>query len=146
MMAKIAGDIESSPDYMRREPFRPREGSISEAVSFAACELAESIDASAIFTFTQSGRTARLVAKNRPRAQILAPTPVMETFRQLALSWGVTPILCSPSKDTDGMVQQILKTALDSRLVKKGQKVVITAGVPVWIKGSTNMIKAETLE
>jgi pyruvate kinase len=146
MMSKIASDTEAHPDCSGRERTAPLGKSISESVAYAACELAESIGAAAIITFTKSGRTARLVAKYRPRACILAPTPVEETHRQLALTWGVTPILCSSSKDTDGMIRQILETARDSRLVKKGQRVVITAGVPVWIKGSTNMIKAAVLE
>jgi pyruvate kinase len=146
MLARIADDAETDSGYASPGQGMPRGESLPESVSFAACQLAESIGASALITFTQSGGTARLAAKYRPKAQILAPTPVEDTFRQLALSRGVRPILCPPSRDTDDMIRQILKTALDSRLVKKGQRVVITAGVPVWIKGSTNMIKAEILK
>lgn len=148
MMSKIAEDAEkgifSERGKYKLEP--ANEKSIPEAVGYAACKLAESIDASAIISFTQSGSTARLVAKYRPRCPILAPTPLEKTCRSFSLIWGVIPILCESSNDTDEMIERTLRVALESGLVQRGQKVVITAGVPMGVPGSTNLIKAEILK
>jgi pyruvate kinase len=148
MMVRIAQDAESGFPFntwsARMED--KKEKTIPEAVSCAACNLAESIKAASILTFTHSGSTARLVSKYRPRHLILAPTPLEKTYRRLALIWGVVPILSESQKNTDAMIDRALKAALNSGVVKRGQKVVITAGVPVGIPGTTNLIKAEVLK
>ena len=148
MMVKIAEDVESSffSDVRLRHCLEEENTtSLPEAVSRAACHLAEDIDAKAIITFTQTGNTARLVAKYRPRQQILAPTPVAKTYRQLSLVWGVKPILTEEMKNTDDMIEKVFLAALKSRLVQIGEKVVITAGVPVGVPGTTNLIKVKVL-
>jgi len=148
MMVKIAEDAElnipSDVWTLWQEPGSRR--SVPEAVSYAACNLAECIDAASIITFTHSGSTARLVAKYRPQRPILAPTPLVETYRRLSLIWGVVPVLGEDIKNTDEVIDQAFKLALESGLVKRGQKVVITAGVPVGVPGTTNFIKAEILD
>ncbi len=147
-MSKIAEDAESGfpfDTWAEQIENRSRKD-LPEAVSFAACKLADSINAAAIISFTQSGSTARLVSKYRPRRPILAPTPLEETYRRLSLIWGVVPILSESMRDTDEMIDRAFKAALKSRLVKRGQKVVITAGVPVGVPGTTNLIKAEVLK
>jgi len=148
MMAKIAEDAESGfpfETWMYR--LGPKsEKSLPEAVGCAACNLAESINASSIITFTQTGSTARLVAKCRPRRPILAMTPLEKTYRRLGLVWGVVPFLSETMKNTDEMIDRAFKIALKSGIVKHGQIVVITAGVPVGIPGTTNLIKAEVLK
>ncbi len=148
MMARIAEDAELSIPSdvwtLWQEPGSERP--VPEAVSFAACGLAECIDAASIITFTHSGSTARLVAKYRPKRPILAPTPLVETYRRLSLIWGVVPVLGEDIKNTDGVIGQAFKLALESGLFKRGQKVVITAGVPVGVPGTTNFIKVEVLD
>lgn len=148
MMSKIAEDAETGI-FSGREKYQLgliHEKSIPEAVGYAACMLAEGIDASAIISFTQSGSTARLIAKYRPRCPILAPTSLEKTCRSLSLIWGIVPILCESSNDTDDMIDRTLRAALESRFVQREQKVVITAGVPMGIPGTTNFIKAEILK
>ena len=147
MMARIAEDAESGMaftagiDRPGSEPVR----SLGESVGHAACELARHINAASIITFTQSGSTARLVAKNRPRHTILAPTPLESTYRRLSLVWGVVPILSDEAKDTDEMIAKALEESLRSGLVQRGQRVVITSGVSMGVPGSTNLIKVHVL-
>jgi len=148
MMARIAEDAESGfpfEEWIQRVE-KETEKSIPEAVGHAACKLAESLNAASIITFTQSGSTARLAAKYRPKQPILAPTPLEKTFRSLALIWGVVPVLGESIKDTDEIVDRAFKAALESGLVKKGQRIVITAGAPVGVSGTTNLIRAEVLK
>ncbi len=147
MMSKIAEDAESGVPY-ETWPQRVEakgEKSIPEAVGQAACKLAESINAACIITFTQSGSTAQLVSKYRPQRPILAPTPLERTYRRLALNWGVIPLQCEDSDNTDEMMKTTFQSVLESGLVKRGQKVVVTAGVPVGVPGTTNLVKAEIL-
>jgi len=148
MMVKIAEDAESAilskNNILLSES--KKEKTIPEAVSYAACNLAESINAASIITFTQSGSTARLVAKYRPRRPILAPTPLESAYRCMALIWGVVPILSENTENTDEMIEKTFKVVLKSGLAKRGQKVVITAGVPFGVPGTTNLIKAEVLK
>ncbi len=147
MMARIAHEAESELEHdawMQRHQVDDV-ATVPDAVSRAACNLAEDIDAAAIITITQSGGTALSVAKYRPRRPILAPTPLEQTYLRLALTWGVTPLLCDPMENTDEMIAQALEAARRSGLVQPGQKIVVTAGVPLGVPGATNMVKAEVL-
>ncbi len=147
MMAKIAEDAESGFPFdvwMERAAARS-DVAPPEAVGQASCHLARDVNAAAIVTFTQSGSTARLVAKHRPRHTILAPTPLEETYRRLSLVWGVVPILSESMANTDEMISKALSAALESGLVHRGQRVVITAGAPVGVRGTTNLIKVDEL-
>ena len=146
MMARIAEDAEDALPFSPTEPSGSQaEVSLGESVGRAACELARAIDAAAIITFSQSGATPRLVARHRPRRLILAPTPLESTYRRLSLVWGVVPILSEEAKDTDEMVQRALDESLQSGLVRRGQRVVITSGVPMGVPGSTNLIEVHVL-
>ncbi|HEX3034091.1 MAG TPA: pyruvate kinase [Thermodesulfobacteriota bacterium] len=147
MMAKIAEDAELGfPYHLWIYRFESKNvKTVPEAVSHAACSLAENIDASSIVTFTYSGSTARLVSKYRPRRPILALTPLEKTYRQLALTWGVTPILGQKMNGTDKMIEKVTEIALKSGLTKRGERVVITAGLPLGVPGTTNLIKAVML-
>jgi pyruvate kinase len=149
MMARIAREAELSFQGragMRPGFFEPIPGSLPSAVACAASNLASDIGAAAIITFTQSGSTARLVSRCRPDILILAHTPVEKTRRQLALCRGVLPVLGERMSSTDKMVAAALKSALRTGLVRKGQTVVITAGVPINRPGTTNLIKAEVVK
>ncbi len=147
IMARIAEDAESGfPfDAWRQRPDVRGVKPLEESVGHAACDLAEHIDAASIITFTQSGSTARLVAKNRPRNPILAPTPLENTYRRLSLVWGVMPVLSETARNTDEMIDRALNEALKSGLVRRGQRVVVTSGVPVGVPGMTNLIKVQVL-
>jgi pyruvate kinase len=147
MMAKIAEDAESGfPFDVWMERAAAKSGvAPAEAVGQAACHLARDVSAAAIVTLTQSGSTARLVAKHRPRHTILAPTPLEKTYRRLSQVWGVTPILSESMANTDELIAKALSAALESGLVHHGQRVVITAGAPVGVRGTTNLIKVDEL-
>lgn len=146
MMARIAQDAESALPFTPQPWDTGRQAaSLEESVGRAACDLARHIDAAAIITFTQSGSTPKLVAKHRPRRLILAPTPLESSYRRLSLVWGVVPILGEAAKDTDEMVRKALDESLNSGLVRKGQRVVITSGVPMGVPGSTNLIEVHVL-
>lgn len=117
----------------------------SEAVADAACRAAESINAKFIAAFTHSGFTARLVSKFRPSAPIIAFTPREGVMRMAALYWGVTPKLARTLSHTDEMVKEVEHMLLKERLVRKGDRIVITASTPILGKGKTNLLKLHTI-
>jgi pyruvate kinase len=146
MMAAIAADAESSFPFDTWMSRFDVGGALPEAVARAACTLAADIAAAAIVTYTQSGLTARRVARYRPRAPIVAATPHAETYRRLALVWGVTPLLNQTQPTTtDELIDRPLRAALAIAVAERGGTVVITAAVPIGGSGRTNLIKAETL-
>jgi pyruvate kinase len=120
-------------------------GEIADSMSHAACRLAEELGVAAIITPTRTGRTARLVSRYRPRYPILAFSPKPPTVRQLILSWGVHPILVSEFTNVDEIVGKGITAALQRGWVAKGQRVVVTAGTPVDLPGTTNLITVEEL-
>jgi len=119
--------------------------SISESVSHVACVLARNLHASAIIATTRSGQTARFISRFRPNQKIIALSPQLQTVRELCLVWGCYPKLVLEPKDTDDMIKKASENALDTRLVSKGELVVITSGHPVWVKGTTNMLRVDRL-
>jgi pyruvate kinase len=145
MMTAIAEDIESTFPFNAWMHRFEGACALPEAVARAACSLAADIDAAAIVAYTQSGGTARRVAQYRPRSPILAPTPHAETYRRLALVWGVTPLLTSSQPSTDELIDGALGAALATGRVQRGQPVVVTAGIPVGRPGMTNLIEVATL-
>jgi pyruvate kinase len=122
-----------------------RRPNISDAISYAACEMARDLEAAAILTSTAFGTTARFISRFRPRAPIIGVTPRPETWRRLCLSWGVFPLMAQDLTDTDHMIQAVKEEALKAGWLKPGQRVVITAGSPMGLKGTTNMIKADVI-
>jgi len=147
MMVRIAADAETAFPYdaWRARVVDLRVQSLPEAVADAACTLADDIGAAAIIACTQSGSAARLVAQHRPRRPILALTPLPETSRRLALVWGVVPIVIELPGSTDEMLLKIPGIVTATGLVKTGDRVVITAGIPLGVSGSTNSIKAAVI-
>lgn len=113
----------------------------SEAVADAACRAAEDIHARFIIACTDSGFTARLVSKFRPRMPIIAVTPDARTRKRMALYWGVDPKLMRPPTGTDEMISEVEKLLLEEGLVKKGEGIVITASAPLLGSGKTNLMK-----
>ncbi|HEY6147294.1 MAG TPA: pyruvate kinase [Thermoanaerobaculia bacterium] len=144
MMVRIAEDAETAFPY---DVWRERIAdigvqSLPEAVADAACTLADDMGAAAIIACTQSGAAARLVARHRPRQPILALTPLPETCLGLSLVWGVSPIRIDPPRSTDELMDRVPGIAVESGHVRPGDRIVITAGIPVGVSGSTNTIKA----
>lgn len=115
---------------------------VTDAIGQIATEIAAELDARAIITSTISGATARRVAMHRPITPIIAPSPCESTCRQLALVWGVQPLLVEQFTDTDTMISTAVNAAKTRGLVEEGDLVIITAGVPVGGSGLTNMVKA----
>jgi pyruvate kinase len=146
MMARIAAKTDPvfpSEGWLRRDALS--ETSIAAAVAHAVCLLARDLSAAAILTATESGRTALLVARHRPVMPILGMTANETTLRHLALAWGVEPMRIDSLSTTDELFEKAKHTALRSGLVRPGDRVVITAGVPVRQPGATNLIKTEVL-
>jgi pyruvate kinase len=125
------------------------DGSVSispqEAVASAACSLAQSIDAAAIASSTMSGSTTRMVAKYRPQAPIITLTPNKCTYQRMALVWGAVPLLMKNVKSDAELERQCLELLGQAGFVKKGDSVVITAGMPLNVTGTTNLIRIVTV-
>ncbi|MDD4850938.1 MAG: pyruvate kinase [Gemmiger sp.] len=115
--------------------------SISAATAHAACTTADDIHANAIITVSKSGETARLLSKCRPETRIIACVLDESTRCQLNAYWGITPLVMDYAHSTDELITKSVETALAAGLIKTGDMVVVTAGVPVGVSGTTNMIK-----
>lgn len=148
-MAEIVAEAENSQDYWKlfQKHLAASSGSdISDAMTRTCCLTAANLGAAAILTATQSGYTARLISRFHPACPIVALTPIEKVCRQLALAWGVQPYTARSFNSTDEIFLRCGDTALARGIVKPGDTVVITAGVPVGKTGSTNLIKAEIIE
>lgn len=119
--------------------------SVTESVAEAVCRIASEVGARGIFCNTSSGSAARLVSKYRPKTPIIAFTPEETTYHQLALSWGVQPYLIPQVSNAEEMLTTVVKAALEMELAERGDKVVITSGVPIGTPGSTSLIKVHTV-
>ena len=117
----------------------------TNAVGHAACTLAKDIQAKALIAITKSGYTASRMSKFRPITPIIAATPHEKTYHQMALTWGVEPLMVENLQNLDVLVYCCLEEAKKEELLQKGEKVVISAGVPLDIAGNTNMIRVETV-
>jgi pyruvate kinase len=144
-MDRIARAIEPALGYRHELPQPDEHPSVSEAMSNAACDLAEALGVKAILVPTFSGRTASTVARLRPRRPIVALTHNAGVARHLALEWGVTPALIPESSDVDDLWTHSLDGARATGIVGAGDLVVITAGTAVNMPGTTNVIKVETV-
>lgn len=142
-MARIAERAEQDIDYQRRFASidSPAASDATNAISHATCTTAHDLGAAAIITVTKSGRTARMISKYRPATPIIGCTTEPAVFRQMNLSWGVTPLMVAEQKDTDGLFECAVEAALQAGLVESGDLVAITAGVPLGISGTTNLLK-----
>ena len=115
---------------------------VANAVSFACCQMAEQLGASAIITPSNSGSTARMVARFHPDCPIIAPTPSEHAYHQLGLSRGVIPAHMQMQENSDQMIEAAVEVAHSAGLVKTGDVVIVVAGVPAGVSGTTNLIKA----
>jgi pyruvate kinase len=146
-MAEVAFATEEKVDYVERFRIKPVKAGddIEDAIAHAAVHTAIEIGARVIVCCTRTGQTARLVAKYRPEATIAAVSPNGDTLRRCVLFWNTYPVRIGLAANTDQMTFEAKKATLRAGLVKTGDKVVIVAGVPVNVPGTTNMIKADTL-
>ena len=120
-------------------------GEIADAVSRAARDISETVCASAILSLTRSGATARMVSKYRPQCPIIALTPSLSTWRELALVWGVYPLVCPFTTDVEESVSNSLSIVQEEELIKGGDNVVFTSGIPLGVPGSTNLVQVYTV-
>ncbi|MBA3734692.1 MAG: pyruvate kinase [Actinobacteria bacterium] len=144
-MDRIARAIEPSLGYRHQIPEATDDPTIGNAMSNAACDLAEALGAAAILVPTFTGRTASAVARLRPRRPIVALTHKQWSVHQMAIEWGVTPIWIPECKDVEDLWNRSMEAATAAGLVGSGDTVVITAGTAVNIPGSTNVIKVDVL-
>src|SRR5690606_941172 len=119
----------------------PAAATVTDAISLASCTVARGLGAGAILTATHSGHTARMVARYRPPTPVIAATPFGAVARRLSLVWGVTPVIVPATETTDRMMEESLTAAVRAGLVEAGDLVVITAGVPVGVAGTTNLVQ-----
>ncbi|MGQ9510529.1 MAG: pyruvate kinase [Thermaceae bacterium] len=145
MMRRIAEAVEGSPEFFHRlSVLRPAPTpTTQDAIAQAASEIVEAVDAKAIVVFTATGSSARRIARTRPRVPVLALTPDPDVRNQLALVWGVYPHLARDPVDTDDMVRIALQEVKALGLAKVGDRVVIAAGVPFGVRGTTNLLRVE---
>jgi len=143
MMAKIADEADRAVAEHQRMPRRclDVDAGFPDAVGRATWQIVNDLGAEHIVCFTMSGFTAKLVSAYRPDANIIAATQADEVMRQLSLYWGVNPVKVRPVEDTDEMVGAVEQRLLELGLVQKGETIVITAGTPLLVKGTTNMIR-----
>jgi len=142
-MSKIAEHTENAINYKGQFytesiRFTPN---VTDAISHATCTTAHDLGATAIITVTKTGNTARMISKFRPECPIVATTTSDKVYRQLSLSWGVIPIKAEEKYTTDDLFDHAVDVSTEAGLVKNGDLVVITAGVPVGISGNTNILK-----
>lgn len=146
-MVSIANRTEQDINY--KERFRKmeaeRDSGITGAISHSTCMTAHDLNAAAIVTVTKSGRTARMISKYRPDCPIIGGSTQESICRQLSLSWGVHPILLEEKKDTFELFGHAIRKAEEMGLLEKGDIAVLTAGLPLGISGTTNMLKVETV-
>lgn len=147
MMVRIIERTEQGLAYENRfktKTFDIR-GSVTNAISHATCTTAHDLDVAAIISITKSGHTARMVSKFMPACPIIAVTHSERIRRQLALWWGVYPFVIKTEYSTDELFKQAVKKAIDTGMVKKDDLVVLTAGVPAGVSGTTNIMKVEVV-
>ncbi|EOS74180.1 MAG: pyruvate kinase [Lachnospiraceae bacterium] len=142
-MARIAERTEQDIDYNGR--MKKRENidgfDVTTAISHATCTTAMDLKAAAIVTVTISGFTAGMIARYKPNCPIIACSVSPRICRQLSLSWGVTPVWIARESTTDDLFEEAVRAVEEAGYVKKGDKVVLTAGVPLGVSGKTNMIR-----
>ena len=142
-MSAIAERTEQEGFHLRGRQMDSNPGkiSVSDATAHAACLTARDVNAAAIVTVSESGTTARLLSKYRPQQPIIACVMREQVQRQLSLSWGITPLMMSLAHNTDELIEMSTALAKENGYLHNGELAVVTAGVPVGVSGTTNMIK-----
>lgn len=147
-MNSIAEQVERDPLYrgiMDAEHNNP-ENTPSDAITAAARQVAETINAAAIVTYTMSGSTALRAARERPRSPILCLTPLLETARRLSIAWGVNAVVAEDAINFADMIEKATTVARQSQMARPGDNLVVTAGVPFGSPGNTNVLRIARVE
>jgi pyruvate kinase len=144
VMARVSEETEAILEPRQR--FTGLKKTVPEAISVGAISLARDLQVKAFLIPTTSGSTARLIARYRPQQPIIAVSPEPQTVKMLCLVWGVSPVPIKGFKSTDEMVRALQTKALELGLVKRGDLVAITAGLPLHQAGTTNMITVKVIE
>lgn len=147
-MALIAESTEGQIDYVthfNNAAAASANRRITDAISHATVTTAHDLGAKAIITVTKSGSTARMISKHRPKCMIIGCTTSETVCRQMNLSWGVIPLMCDEKENSDELFAHAVETAKANRLIQENDIVVITAGIPLGISGTTNMLRVEKL-
>lgn len=146
-MSNIAKEAEANIDYS--DALNKRKeisiNNVSNAISLAACTTAQELKVAAIITSTQTGHTARMVSKYRPECPIVAVTPSEKVARALSLNFGVKAIVSNKLISTDELIEDAVKKSLEANYIKKGDLVIIAAGIPAGTTGTTNMMKIQQI-
>ena len=145
-MVRIALRAEADMDYIRRFSRDTSAATdVTNAISHATVTSAHDLNASAIITVTKSGSTARILSRYRPACVIVGCTTEKHVWRQLALSWGTVPLMIAEESNTDDLFEHAVDAAVQNGLVHDGELVVLTAGVPLGISGTTNLMKVHVV-
>ncbi|MCD7824990.1 MAG: pyruvate kinase [Clostridiaceae bacterium] len=146
-MIEIAEYAENAIDYHERFLLQGKVGKsdIEDAISHATCMTALDIDAAAVVTVTKSGRTARIISRYRPQCPIIGCTPVQSTYYQMNLLWGVKPLLIREETDTEQLFQNAVESTRKEGYISAGDVVVLTAGIPLGVSGTTNLIRVASV-
>jgi pyruvate kinase len=147
MMSHVAKEAEQALVYnhMLTERRAALESQVDDAISYDACHTAHQLGAVAIVAFTKSGSTARRVSKYRPKVPILAITPSEVVRQRLALVWGIYPFAVTEPSSVDELFAQGTNLAKETGIAKEGDLVVITAGIPIGVPGTTNLLKVDKI-
>ena len=143
-MSKIAGQAEDDMDALLNEKDTWHEmdkNDVTNAVGRAACNMSKDIAAKAILAITKSGYTATRMAKFRPDCKIIGATPFAKVYHQLALEWGVIPIIAAKESNLEELMQASIDISISKKLLQSGDKIVVSAGLPLNVSGTTNMIR-----
>jgi pyruvate kinase len=146
-MDRVAQNVENDTYYegiihaQRTDP----ESTVADAISAAARSVAETIKVPAIVCYTGSGQTGIRVARERPNMPILALTPIPQTARRLSLVWGIHCVMCEDQQNLDDMFSKAGEIACREEFAAKGDKILITAGVPIGTLGTTNLLRIITI-
>ncbi len=152
MMARIAESVERSETFPYNQLLdipldkeQSNEALITSAISQVTVALSRAARVDAIVTSTESGRTARMVARHRPAVTLVGVTPFVSTARRMQLMWGVVPVVVTPFETTDEMLHSMIQAACQRGYLSVGANVVLTAGIPLEVHGVTNMVKLHTV-
>ena len=146
-MARIALRAEADINYISRFDAQEsrRTPDVTNAISHATVTSAHDLKASAIITVTKSGTTARVISRYRPDCSIIGCTCDRKVWRQLSLSWGTVPLMIEEEESTDELFEHAVEAAVREGLIHDGELVVLTAGVPLGVSGTTNLMKVHVV-
>ena len=146
-MGNICITTELSDDFEERiyQTKVDSKNTITNSISRSTCTIASELNAKAILTCTSSGNTSRAISKYRPRTNIIACTTSEKVARSLSIVWGVYPIVISKAQETDELIERAIVGALNEKLVEQGDLIVLTAGIPLGVSGTSNLIKVHII-